>query len=484
MTVETQLPDFEKCTIMVVGDLMIDEYLWGRVDRISPEAPVQVVSVEREGFTLGGAGNVVNNLAALGAVVLAAGVAGTGENGNLLFGKFLELGVDTTGIIRDPGRYTTRKTRVLAANQHVMRIDRETKRQISIRALKALMEYIEAKLPEVDLVVISDYGKGLLTDELLETVIRTAKDHDKIVIVDPKGLHYSKYSGATMLTPNKKEASLASGIEILDDESLFKAGNRILETAMVENLLLTCGKDGMVLFRNGKEPFRIETEARQVFDVSGAGDTVISVFALALASGKTFEDAARLANTAAGIVVGKLGTATVSREELDIALGRDSRDVSLKHKSLRELPFLLKEQREKGNRIILTNGCFDLLHAGHIKLFSASKRLGDVLIVAIDDDDSVRNLKGQGRPVIGEKERVRVISALDSVDYVVIFSGDELEKLIEIIRPDILAKGSNYASEEVVGHELVKKFGGSVALIQVTEDVSSTGIIQNIKSGV
>ncbi len=471
---------FDRCNVLVVGDLMIDEYLWGEVDRISPEAPVQIVSVSNENFTLGGSGNVVNNLAALGAKVSAVGIIGAGGNGKLLLSKFNELGVDTEGIIQDPERLTTRKTRIIAANQHVLRIDRETTKEISGRSLEAITRSIEDKVPGADVVLISDYGKGLVTPALLSIIVAVAKEHGKITIADPKGLDFSKYSGISLLTPNKKEAALASGIEIADELSLFKAGKKILETVRIDKLLITCGKDGMVFFERNSKPYKIRTEARQVYDVSGAGDTVLSVLGLAIASGFSFKNGAALANTAAGIVVGKVGTATVSKEELASALIPESDNASFKHKRLSELAALTQELKKKGKRLVLTNGCFDLLHAGHIMLFSASKQLGDILIVAIDDDDSVRELKGPGRPLLSAMERVRILSALDSVDYIVVFSSQELEKLIEIIRPDVLTKGSNYTSEEVFGHEIVERFGGRVVLIPVTEKISSTRIINNM----
>lgn len=471
---------FDRCNILVVGDLMVDEYLWGDVERISPEAPVQVVTIKDEDFSLGGSGNVVNNVVALGAKVSAVGVIGTGSDGQLLLNKLNELGVDIAGIFQDSNRPTTRKTRIIASNQHVLRIDRETKESISEPAFEAIAKYLEDKIPDVDVVLISDYGKGLITEALMARLIAAAQKHKKITIADPKGLDFSKYSGVSLITPNKKEAALASGIEVVDETTLTEAGNKILQRVGIDKLLITCGKDGMVLFDRNKAPYKIRAETRQVYDVSGAGDTVLAVFGLAVASGISFEDGAVLANTSAGIVVGKVGTATVSRQELSSALKHD--DISLKHKDLSELPVLIQDMKKKGKRLVMTNGCFDLLHAGHIMLFSASKKLGDVLIVAIDDDDSVRDLKGKGRPVISARERVRVISALDSVDYVVVFSSQELSKLIEIIRPDVLTKGSNYASEEVFGRELVEQLGGRVVLIPVTEKISSTRIINNIRN--
>ncbi|MCF8078071.1 MAG: adenylyltransferase/cytidyltransferase family protein, partial [Desulfobacterales bacterium] len=303
------------------------------------------------------------------------------------------------------------------------------------------------------------------------------------VVADPKGVDFSRYAGATVLTPNKKEAGLAAGVRIIDDAAMESAAKRLIEGAAVENLLVTCGKEGMVLFEQGKKPFKIAAEARQVYEVSGAGDTVVAVLALALAAGATLRSASALANTAAGVVVGKIGTATVSRRELTAARDRTVDPTAAKAKSFEELPLLAQELRKKGKRIVLTNGCFDLLHAGHVMLFSASKQLGDVLIVATDDDDSVRSLKGPGRPVIQARERVRILSALDAVDYVVVFDSGRLEELLTVLRPDVLTKGSNYASEDVAGRELVEQFGGRVALIPITEEISATRIIDSIRNG-
>jgi len=364
---------------------------------------------------------------------------------------------------------------------------------------------MEDNIAHVDVVLISDYGKGLITKDLLSRMISCAQTHKKMVFVDPKGLDFSKYSGASLLTPNKKEAALASGVDIVNDSSLEIAANNIFDNIHLDKLLITCGKEGMVLFEKNRSPYRVRAEARQVFDVSGAGDTVLAVLGLAVASGLSIKDSVSVANTAAGIVVGKVGTATVSKQELasalkivmgkvgtapvsdqelDSAIKSDDNRLPSKYKALPELPSLIGELKKKGSRIVLTNGCFDLLHVGHILLFSASKQLGDTLIVAIDDDDSVKTLKGPGRPVLNSKERVRILSALDAVDYVVVFSSQELIKLIEIIQPDVLTKGSNYTSREVFGRERVEQLGGRVVLIPVSEDISSTRIINDIKSNV
>lgn len=461
---------------------MIDEYVWGDVDRISPEAPVQVVAVNNEDYTLGGSGNVVNNLVALGAGVSVLGVVGTGSDGKQLLNKLSDLGSDTEGIIQESGRPTTKKTRIIAEHQQVLRIDRETKKNISSETLASITALAEKIIPEVDVILISDYGKGLITRALITKLVNLARANGKITIADPKGLDFSKYAGISLLTPNKKEAALACGVEIVNEKSLAAVGNVLLEKSGIEKLLITCGKDGMVFFEPGHKPFIISTKAREVYDVSGAGDTVIAVLGLGIAAGLSFKDAVALANTAAGIVVGKVGTATVTRRELARALKKPSDSTVSKHRSIQELAELCRKLHNDRKRIVLTNGCFDLLHVGHIKLFAASRRLGDVMIVALDNDDSVRRLKGANRPVISATERVGILSALDSVDYVVVFATNELEKVIKSIRPDVLTKGSNYDSEAVQGREIVENYGGQVALIPITEEISSSQIINNIKN--
>jgi D-beta-D-heptose 7-phosphate kinase/D-beta-D-heptose 1-phosphate adenosyltransferase len=473
---------FDGCHILVVGDLMIDEYLWGDVDRISPEAPVQVVAVRNEEFTLGGAGNVVANLLGLGAKVSVVAVAGTDGNSKTLLKKLGDLGIDTAGIIRERTRPTTKKTRIIADHQQVLRIDRETVHPVTTKTFEAVAKSAEAIMPTVDVVVISDYGKGLVTRQLIERLTVAAEKYGKITIADPKGLDFTKYNGTHLITPNKKEASLAAGIEIVDDATLFEAGRRILQKTGVAKLVITCGKEGMACFESDMQPQKISTQARQVYDVTGAGDTVVAVIALAIASGSSFMQAVMLANTAAGIVVGQVGTAAISKKELAAALNLIGDDVVSKQIGLGNLARLALDLRKKGRRIVLTNGCFDLLHVGHIKLLSASKQMGDVLLVAIDDDDSVRRLKGPQRPVIGAGERLRIISALDSVDYVVLFSSGQLGRVIEAVRPDVLTKGSDYRSEEVFGREIVERHGGRVELIPITAGISSTQIINTIKN--
>jgi len=319
-TIDIDFTHFEKCRILVIGDLMIDEYIWGDVDRISPEAPVPVVRVKSESFTLGGSGNVIHNLAALGARVWAVGVIGTGRNGNRVLKKLEDLGVDTRGVIRDPERPTIQKTRIIAVNQHVLRIDREIPKDISGETRKKILACIRKAIAHVDVVLVSDYGKGLLTQPLLSRTLRAARARNKFVIADPKGFTFAKYAGVSLLTPNRKEAGIAAGMEIGDRASLKKAAEKILNSVDIGKLLVTLGKDGMILFERGKKPYAIAARARQVYDVSGAGDTVLAVLGLATAAGASLETAMHLANAAAGIVVGKVGTAPVALEELKLAV--------------------------------------------------------------------------------------------------------------------------------------------------------------------
>ncbi|MDJ0811835.1 MAG: D-glycero-beta-D-manno-heptose-7-phosphate kinase [Desulfobacterales bacterium] len=480
---EHRIDHFPDCRLLVVGDLMIDEYVWGDVNRISPEAPVQVVTVEREELTLGGAGNVVNNLVALGARAAVVGVAGNGPEGRRMLDMFARLQADCSGIVREDERPTTRKTRIIASNQHVLRIDRESRRDIAPDTCERLKVFIEAEMPQVDGVLVSDYDKGLITTALMARITAAARAHGKFVIVDPKTADFSRYRGATLLTPNRKEASRAAGIDITDEATLVEAARRIMQTAALEKLLITMGADGMVFFENGQPPYRIDTRARQVYDVSGAGDTVLSVLGLVLAAGGSLKDAMVMANTAAGMVVGKVGTATIGPVELKSALATSGQRFPSKHRSIEALPALLTDLRRRNQRVVLTNGCFDLIHVGHIQLVSAARDLGDFLIVAIDDDESVRQVKGPGRPVIAADERIRILSALDSVDAVVVFASEALEDLIDLVKPDVLAKGSNYQSAEVRGHDRVTKHGGRVALVPIAEDVSAAQIINNIRNG-
>lgn len=465
---------------LVVGDLMLDEYLWGKVDRISPEAPVQVVEVTREDLRLGGAGNVVNNLLALGCRVAVASVVGEDENGTLLRHIFTGKGADVTGVIKDPLRQTSRKTRVIASHQQIVRIDRESRKPLSPGCEEQLILFLRGHAADYQILLVSDYLKGVLTPAVLAAIMAIGRESGIPVVVDPKGSDYVKYRGATILTPNRKEAEAAASVAITDTASLEQAAARLIEQADLTALLITRSEEGMSLFRCDGDPVHIPTVAREVFDVTGAGDTVLAVLGLALAGGWLLPAAARLANVAAGIAVSKLGTSTVSPEEIIEEIGRGHRDSSIKLKSLEVLATLVTREKERGRKVVFTNGCFDLLHAGHVKYLQKARSFGDLLILGLNSDASVRRLKGANRPLIAEEERAHLLAALDCIDYVVLFDEDTPFRLIEIIRPDILVKGGDYTREGVVGHEIVESSGGRVELVEFVDGKSTTGIIEKI----
>ncbi len=465
---------------LVVGDLMIDEYLWGRTERISPEAPVQVVDVLREDLRLGGAGNVIHNLVALGVQVEVASVLGDDEDGRRIAEILREKSVGSEGLVLAADRTTTRKTRILASNQQMMRIDRESRQFISSEQEDLLAAHIRTALPDCQIVLLSDYNKGVLGSGLLAKIIAAGREMGVPVVVDPKGSDFSKYRGATLLTPNRKEAQGATGMAITDDATLRLAGRKLREELDLDALVLTRSEEGMTLFfRDGREQ-HLPTEAREVFDVSGAGDTVLAFLGVGLASGLTLEEAARLANLAAGVVVGKVGTSTVSSEELLAVISRQQGEPDRKIRSRDNLAVLLESERERGRTVVFTNGCFDLLHVGHVKYLQKARQLGDLLVLGLNSDASIRRLKGPNRPLIGEEERSHILAALDCVDYVVVFDEDTPLELIKGLRPQILVKGGDYTPEGVVGKDVVESYGGRVELIQFVDGKSTTNIINKI----
>jgi len=473
---------FKDQAILVIGDLMIDEYLWGNVERISPEAPVQIVDIERTEYTLGGAGNTVRNLASLGASVYVSSVVDNKENGSLITEGLAKINVYTEGLFKDPNRVSSRKTRVMAGHQQVLRIDKETKTPIGRQYENKLIDFIKDNISNFHAIIASDYMKGVLTEKVLSNVIKAAKEANKPIIIDPKGADYRKYVGATIITPNAKEAELASGITIINASDLKEAGIKLLKELETNAILITRGSKGMSLFKKDGGTIDIPAVAREVYDVTGAGDTVVSVLGLGLAAGLSFENAATLSNIAAGIVVEKVGTATVTIGELEDRL--EERKVrSSKIKTQEEIMEVIQRLRKKEKKIVFTNGCFDLLHIGHIKLLREAKMKGDILIVALNSDSSVRKLKGKKRPVITYSERAQILSALDCVDYVVKFAELTPLTLIKKIKPDVLVKGNDYSKEEVVGKDIVEKYGGRVELIDLVKGKSSSGIVKRIKNG-
>jgi D-beta-D-heptose 7-phosphate kinase/D-beta-D-heptose 1-phosphate adenosyltransferase len=468
-TIESLFSHIGSIRCLVIGDLMLDEYLWGRADRISPEAPVQVVDVVREELRLGGAGNVVNNLAALGAQVSVCSVIGEDENGWALLKDFSRRGIAVDAIFRDETRRTSRKTRVVASNQQIVRIDRESREPVSAGMESLLCDWINAHAAEYNVILLSDYLKGVLTGRVIQTVVSAAQPGNIPVLVDPKGTDFSRYNGVTLLTPNRKEAEAAAGIAIRDSGSLCRAADDIMQKAGLEHVLITRSEEGMSLFGRGSEPVHIPTVAREVFDVSGAGDTVLASLAVGIAAGLGMAEAARLANIAAGIAVGKLGTSTVSPDEIIRAVALTHSDSDSKIKNRDVLSAIIASEKERGKKIVFTNGCFDLLHAGHVKYLQKARNLGDLLILGLNSDASVRRLKGEKRPLINEEERAHILAALDCIDYVVLFDEDTPLELITALKPHILAKGGDYTADGVVGKDVVEAYGGRVELVSFVD---------------
>ncbi len=476
---ERKLQQLKPPRLLVVGDLMLDEYISGRSERISPEAPVPVVEVSRQELRLGGAGNVMHNLRALGCEVVSVGFVGQDADGEELRQLLLQSGVETAGLQSLKSRLTTRKTRILSNHQQMLRIDREQSRELSVNEELALLEQAAASVVGCQAILLSDYLKGILTPAVVQGLIELGRSQGIPVVIDPKGRDYAKYRGATLLTPNRKEAELATGIAILDEQSLQQAGRSLLETCRLESLVLTRSEEGMTIF-SGTNHAHLATEAREVFDVTGAGDTVLALLGYGVATGLGVNDAACLANIGAGIVVAKVGTSTVSFEELLLELQRRAIGEGGKIVGAQMLAQELALEKRCGRQVVFTNGCFDLLHVGHVKYLQKARALGDLLVLGLNSDASIRRLKGEKRPLIDQEERAHILAALDCIDYLVIFDEDTPYALIELLRPDILVKGGDYLAEEVVGKEIVESYGGRVELISFVDGKSTTNIIDKI----
>jgi D-beta-D-heptose 7-phosphate kinase/D-beta-D-heptose 1-phosphate adenosyltransferase len=477
---QADLGRFSGVTVLVAGDFMLDEYIWGKVSRISPEAPVTVVEVERETRTLGGAGNVVNNLAALGARVEVIGLVGEDPLAAALRQELGRLQVEADGLFTDPARHTTRKTRVYGGQQQVVRIDRETRTPAPASFTAKALEHLKKRLSELSALILSDYAKGALTPEFLQEAIRLARLQKVPVVVDPKGQDYTPYAHATVITPNARELEQTVGRTLGSREERVAAAQELRQRLDLQALLVTEGAAGMTLVGH-QGAVRLEARTpREVFDVSGAGDTVVAVLTLGLAAGFSLGEAAGLANLAAGVVVTKRGTAPILASEMERELkGHVHQEEKIV--GLAELSFIVPHLKAQGKRVVFTNGCFDLLHVGHVRFLEESRRRGDVLVVAVDTDASVRRVKGEGRPVLGELERLRMLAALAAVDYVALFESRQLPEILATLKPDVLTKGSNYPEEEVEGRDIVTGYGGQVALIPVSDPVSITGLINRIR---
>lgn len=478
------LADIKHAHILCIGDVMLDRFIYGSVDRISPEAPVPVFHVRRELQTLGGAGNVVRNLSALGAHVFFTSVLGRDDSGALIESLLLKEEQVRFSFLQDDHRSTTTKTRFIANGQQMLRTDHEQTHLLSHDQEKNILKIIEAEIEKAHVVILSDYGKGVLTPLLIQKIIQLAQMFDKPVIVDPKGRSYDIYSGCTILTPNHKELAQATGYSTNTDIEVIKAAEILFKTVSVEHLLVTRGAQGMALFSRTKEPLFIPSQALEVFDVSGAGDTVISVLAAAIACDADYEVAAQLSNVAAGIVVAKVGTAVVKAQEILDSIDRNEAGNT-------KSPHLLSwdQAAEKviawhrqGLKVGFTNGCFDLLHPGHLKLLKESKSQCDRLIVAINSDHSVSRLKGPKRPIQSENSRSLILSALECVDAVVMFEEDTPLKVIMKLKPDVLIKGADYTIDKVVGAQEVLSWGGSVHLVDLEQGCSTSNTVAKLSA--
>ncbi|HEX6882339.1 MAG TPA: D-glycero-beta-D-manno-heptose-7-phosphate kinase [Planctomycetota bacterium] len=465
--------------VLIVGDLILDRYVWGTVERISPEAPIPVLAARSSETRLGGAGNVAANLRAMEAEVEILGVVGADERGTALCELLARVGVEQAGVLRLADRPTTEKARMLGSGAQMLRVDWEEARALSAAQAEDLVRGIEARIARAGAVVLSDYGKGVLCSPVLAATLAAARAAGVPVLVDPKGTDYARYRGATLLTPNRKEAEEALGRRLSGPEDWPAAARDLVRTAGVEAAVITLGPDGMYYLHEGREG-HVSTVAQAVFDVTGAGDTVIAHLALGLAAGLAFEACVHLANHAAGIVVGKSGAASVTRAELAAVLERDQPLAG----SVLALPELLRRRaawRAERKRVVFTNGCFDVLHAGHVAYLREARAQGDVLVVGVNDDASVTRLKGPGRPVNPLADRMTVLSALQGVEAVTSFGEDTPLELIQALTPDVLVKGEDWRDKGVVGREWVERHGGKVVLAKLLPGRSTSSIVSRLR---
>lgn len=469
--------------VLVIGDVMLDLYIWGNVARISPEAPVPVVRALHRSQGPGGAANVAMNIVGLGANATLFGFVGEDVDGATLRKHLREAGV-ALNLIPIAGHPTTTKLRVLCGKQQMLRLDTEETDGYPAEMYNELIQAIQSAICSADAIVLSDYAKGVLTEDLCQRTIQLARERNIPVLVDPKQRSFSRYRGATTICPNLAELSAAAGIGMQDLDALLAAGQKLARELDLSCLTVTMSDKGIAVLRESAT-FIAPTVAKQVFDVSGAGDTVIGTLAVALASGLEIETAVQVANVAAGIAVSKIGTVPVNRDELlmklmpDIALHAHEKVLSLQQLKVR-----ISAWRSAGQMIVFTNGCFDLLHIGHIALLEDARREGDRLIVAINSDTSVRELKGASRPIMRERERARILAALSAVDAVVVFEDPTPIALIEDLRPDVIVKGGDYTEATVVGARQVRSWGGRVKIVPTVEGFSTTALIAKVTTPV
>lgn len=468
-----QMPRFEQSRVLVVGDLMLDRYWHGNTSRVSPEAPVPVVDVKHIEDRPGGAGNVALNIAALGSAAVIAGLVGRDEAAESLGQRLLAANILCRLQVSET-HPTITKLRVISRHQQLLRLDFED--AFTPEDARLLSEVALAAMAEAKALVLSDYAKGALQDP--QPLIQAARKQGIPVLVDPKGTDFRRYRGATLLTPNLQEFEAVVG-RCHSEQELVDKAQALMHELELQALLVTRGENGMSLIRPGEPELHLPARAMEVFDVTGAGDTVISVLAAALAAGDEMPNAVALANLAAGIVVGKLGTAAISAPELRRAVQREqgSERGAL---SVDQLALVMEDARAHGERVVFTNGCFDIIHAGHVGYLEQARQLGDRLVVAVNSDASVSRLKGPGRPINPQDRRMAVLAGLEAVDWVVCFNDDTPESLLEVLKPDILAKGGDYDKEGVVGWEIVESYGGEVKVLSFFDDCSTTAIVDKV----
>jgi D-beta-D-heptose 7-phosphate kinase/D-beta-D-heptose 1-phosphate adenosyltransferase len=468
------MPNFERARILVVGDVMLDRYWHGMSNRISPEAPVPVVKVDQTEDRPGGGANVALNMAALGANVSLVGVVGNDKEGQVLEGFIRAAGIDTHLLVSST-KPTITKLRVVSRHQQLLRMDFEEKFDASDSL--GLANKVKGLLPQANVLILSDYAKGSLQD--CQSIIRMAREMGVPVLVDPKGQDFSRYRGATMMTPNFHEFEAIVG-KCPTEHELVTKGIALLAELNLEALLVTRGEHGMTLIRPNMPELHLPARGREVFDVTGAGDTVIGTLAAAIAASLSMPEATALANLAAGIVVGKLGTAAVSAVELRRAIVAEQgaqRGVVTEE----QLLLAIEDARASGERLVFTNGCFDIIHAGHVGYLEEARKQGDRLIVAVNSDASIRALKGNGRPINPLDRRMAVLAGLEAVDWVVDFSEDTPERLLRRVKPDVLVKGGDYREDQVVGSSIVKAYGGKVKVLSFFDNCSTTSIVNKIR---
>lgn len=467
--------------VLCVGDVMLDRYVYGQVERISPEAPIPVLRIQREAATLGGAGNVVRNITALGSQVDLVGVVGQDQVGYDLAKQITSLPQVTSYLLTDNSRPTTVKTRYVADGQQLLRADYEVSQPVSADMEQQTLLRVRGAADGCAVIILSDYAKGVLSRQVVGEIIKLAKEKNIKVLIDPKGRDFSHYRNAYMLTPNRKELSEVTGLSVRSAEDAEKAARQLIDAHQLEGVLAKLGSDGVCLVMKDMAAVHLHASAREVFDVSGAGDTVVATLALGLAGGLDVADAAALANIAGSIVVGKIGTATVTREELARELVHDqTRQNEEKLLSLAEVSEMAERWRKQGLKVGFTNGCFDLLHPGHVSLLRQAKAACDKLVVGLNSDASVKQLKGESRPIQNETARAAVLGSLAAVDNIVIFAEETPLNLIKIIRPGVLVKGADYSKDQVVGGDLVQGWGGQIILANLVDGHSTTATIARL----